>query len=231
MKKLLAILLLLSGICYADTFSGGVFSGLTMLSAGLNDNFVDSNATSLENHISDSSHTWSKFSVLAQDQQTIAIQSNRTYVDAALAGGTYISSVAIVSPNYRVIAKFRQVSRTGSTVSACVMCRSNMETNSWGTNYAACYDDANGQWTLSKYTTYATSTSLGTWSETLTAGMERIITLECYDAAKKVYIDGTERISSNNNDITISGKVVMRQAYGSLSTGTHIDYIYTEWEN
>src|SRR5207253_2474083 len=71
-----------------------------------------------------------------------------------------------------------------------------------------------------------TQTELGSYHQVLVAGTTYHMKLEIRDAAKKVFIDGVERISSSDNTITAAGKAAIRYEdsdFGLGTTGMPID--------
>lgn len=67
-------------------------------------------------------------------------------------------------------------------------------------------------------------TVLGSFDQTLSAGTTYALTLEIRDAAKKLFVNGVERISSADNAITAAGRVGVRfDGSASDSIGYHLD--------
>ena len=85
------------------------------------------------------------------------------------------------------------------------------------TMYIARYDEQNGRWQLLKIEAGA-GTSLGLFAQELTDGVVYTLKLEIRDAAKKLYVDGVERISSADNAIAAAGKVGVRGSNYSQAT-------------
>jgi len=122
--------------------------------------------------------------------------------------------VLFLTDEYDVTAIYRYVSDTGS-VGIGGRC-----STSAATYYYAYF--LSGQWVLVK-SDAGSLTTLGTFATTLTAGTSYTVKLEIRNAAKKLYIDGVERISSTDNTITAAGRVAMRSAGAvTTSTGKHI---------
>lgn len=69
---------------------------------------------------------------------------------------------------------------------------------------------------LQHHTNEENFTTLGSWSHGFTDASVHDIKLEIRDAAKKVFVDGVERISSSNNSITAAGRVGF---FGTSKTG------------
>jgi hypothetical protein len=71
-----------------------------------------------------------------------------------------------------------------------------------------------------------TQTDLGSYNQALAVGTTYHLKLEIRDDAKKVFIDGVERISSSDNTITDAGKAAIRyfnSDWGFGTTGKAID--------
>lgn len=73
------------------------------------------------------------------------------------------------------------------------------------TMYVARNDTLNGRAELVRISA-GSSTSLGTYSYTISSGVDNVIKGEWRDAAKKLILNGTERISSADNTITAAGR-------------------------
>lgn len=94
--------------------------------------------------------------------------------------------------------------------------------------YLARHWTDNHNWELYKFLG-GSYTLLGSYDQTLTDGNTYTCKLELRDAAKKVYIDGVERISSGDNDITAAGRAGFRGDYAqSNTTGLHVDNFVAE---
>lgn len=93
------------------------------------------------------------------------------------------------------------------------------------TLYYVSYDVPDGRWGLYKRVA-GTQTSLGSYTQALTDGVTYALKLEIRDAAKKVFIDGVERISSADNVITAAGRAGFygySEASATATTGIHQD--------
>lgn len=190
----------------------------------LTDNFTDADATTLQSHTSDSGASWTRHGSFSATDLTI--NTNRLIGNASGAPGYYASQVAstnvyditgsvfiksIANPGdngkYLIIGgRYNTGARTGYEVSFSI---------SGGTIIVE----------LAKYNAGA-FTSLGTYTITSpTASTSFTFKLEIKSATKKVFIDGTERISNANDDLTSTGNVMVRNNAASSTAGLHLDSI------
>ena len=170
------------------------------------DNFTDSNGVALQSHTPTGGGAWTK--VIGGAGIDIEIYGN----GASPSGNSpvYYHATAPAGVEYDVTATITRTGNSASTVGISARQSSSAETNylAWPSTI----------WTLYK-TVAGAFTSLGTYS-TLPA-VNDVFKLECKDATKKLFINGIERISSANNDVTAAGYAGIR-GYGT-SANTHID--------
>lgn len=190
------------------------------MSLFLTDNFTGSNGTLLTAHTSDSGHSWTQHPAFSTS--VALITTNRmSPPDTANPHFAAYSNATPASTEYDVtVDVFVRASVTTS------MFIGGRFSTSAQTGYQLELNYASGDIGLVLYKANAGSlTSLGTYSIVAPAVSSTItIKLEIRDAAKKVYVNGTERISSANNDITVAGSVVVGlDGGGSTVTGMHFD--------
>lgn len=133
----------------------------------------------------------------------------------------YHHSGTPASAEYDVTVDFR-VLTTGETRAFGPAGRLSTSAN---TMYLARYSVANTRWEMLKIDA-GSATSLGTFTQTLSADTTYTCKLEIRNATKKVYVDGVERISSTDNAVTAAGKAGLRDGSstaGSDTTGHHVD--------
>lgn len=179
------------------------------------DTFTDTAGTSLPSHTADDGGTWTKHANFAGTP--LISDANRARANSFTNSLAYHSGLPAAA-EYDVQADLSVVSNGGN---AGVVGR--VATGA-GTAYLANFLNAIG-WRLQKivagtFTTLGTSTADGT---SLTVGTVRTVRLEIRDAAKKLFRDGTELLSSVDNVITNAGQAGVWANTGSNTTGYHLD--------
>lgn len=172
------------------------------MSAFLDDTFADTDSTAHTSHTGETGATWTDY----VNTSAWAIQSNRL----RRASGGYSLTITNASgtpasAEYDVIYTFRRIGAFGGSDDGYdgVAFRVNTATAEL---YTLMYESHSGSRRLHLYKGQF-GTSLGTYSWTPTADTDYEIKVECRDAAKKVFLDGVEVISSGNNDFAAAGVV------------------------
>lgn len=175
----------------------------------VSDTFTDTNGTNLSSHTGEVGATWTKHSSYTGN---ITIQSNRCVGPAD--GGDditcYYASGSPTTAEYDVTATLIQTS--DDAYSGCSVA-GRISTSANTMYLVQRKTGATDQWELYKIVA-GSATLLGTWSEALANGDSRTVKLEIRNATKKLYVNGAERISSADNEITGAGKAGTR-AYGN----------------
>lgn len=178
------------------------------------DTFTGTDGTLLQNHTADSGQTWAKHPNYASD---LKLFGGRVYGPE---WAMYTSSAVPSSNQYDVSATLTVKSNVGALG---VVGRAS--TSGTDNLYLGRYNAGTGSWELVKCTT--SCTVLGSFAQTLTVGSTYALKLEIRDAAKKLYVDGVERISSTDNTDTQVGRAGIRQGplptTASTTTGYHLD--------
>lgn len=180
------------------------------------DTFTNADSTALTSHTGEKG---AGYTIHPSGTNAPVITSNRARTTNATSW-VYASGVP-PSSEYIVETLVRQV--TDEVANAGIQARLSTSADTY---YIARYDMNVNEWQLRKVIAGG-ATSLGTWAETLSNGDERVCRLECFDGAKKLFVDGIERISSADNEITDTGRVGIRMtslASGD-TTGLHFDYL------
>jgi hypothetical protein len=167
----------------------------------VNDTFTDSDGTDLSAHTGEVGATWAYNGT--DNSGTYLITTNRAHASAGSSRTAIYASGAPASAEYDVQATITIVAGTNHI--SGVAGRMNISTSHY---YIAAYHNTADQWELRKSIAGVT-TILGTWAESLGVGDSRTVKLEIRDAAKKLYVDGIERISSADNAITAAGKAAL----------------------
>jgi hypothetical protein len=162
----------------------------------LNDTFTEASNTALTSHTSDSGHSWSA------QTDTMTVLGGVGYVGggSAITTAFQISSATPGAAEYDVTIVCQHTANAGNEGSLGRRTAS----NTYYTTYCA-----SGTVQLDKVVS-GVSTNLGSWAGGLANGVDYTSKLEIRDAAKKVFIDGVERISSADNAITAAGAVGIR---------------------
>lgn len=181
------------------------------------DNFTDTAGTILDAHTPSGGGTWTEHSNYGSSEAVIS-DVNRLRGNVATAS-CYYHSGAPATAEYDVDLDVHVITDPAALHEHVVG-----RINTGADTMYGVRRNTSGQWQLYKIVT-GTLTSLGTFSQTLTVGVSYRVKLEIRDAAKKVYIDGVERISSADNAITAAGKAGVRfnGRVTSNSTDRHLD--------
>lgn len=180
----------------------------------VNDTFTDTSATALSSHIGETGATWTKHPSHPSGSAVISNANRSRY--ATTTTTCYYASGAPASAEYDVTVDLVTITNSGRQG---VVGRVDTSAD---TMYLARYDQNNTRWEILKVVT-GTATSLGTYTQTLTASQVYALKFEIRDATKKLYVDGVERISTADNEITGAGRVGLRGNTGTDSTAYHLD--------
>jgi hypothetical protein len=184
------------------------------------DTFVDTNGTALQSHTptgnTGAAFTWSRHPTRNND---ILVDDNRVYCSVNNQRHIYITDITPPSAEYDVTVDTFGVTNATSEIGPSGRYDPTAETGYYA---ARRYSLADVQ--LSKAVT-GTNTVLGTWSLAIPASGEVLSTkLEIRTAAKKVYVDGVERISSTDDAITGTGRPGIRGFDDATTTaGLHAE--------
>lgn len=177
------------------------------------DNFTDTDGTLLQSHTpSDGIGIWSRHGISTSN---LDIHNNRV---TPIAGECeYFRTTDPAGAEYDVEIDVYVASNAGY---GGVLARVNSGSFE---AYAAGYNAGSGNWYLWKVSSGGGFGILGTSPATLVVGQSYHIKLECRDAAKKMFVDGVELISTANNEITAAGKAGIFNGDGTSTTGYHLD--------
>lgn len=182
----------------------------------VSDSFTDTAGTVLDSHTGETGASWTEHPSFS-DGESVISDGNRLRPNVLGTNGPgYYASGVPDSAEYDVEADYRVV----TVVAGSVQIAGRLSTSAQ-TEYLARYGD--GEWQLFKAVS-GSFTLLGSFSQTISAGNTYNLKLEIRDAAKKVYIDSVERISSADNAITADGRAGMTGGFNiTNSTGLHVD--------
>lgn len=179
------------------------------------DSFSDVSGVTLQNHVGETGAVWAKNSSVVFADGYIS-NANR-YRGTDSGNDLYYASGVPASAEYDVEADFVLVG--GITTTAGIGGRASTTVD---TGLYVYYPAAGSGWILA-YNNAGAYTELGTYTQALVEGVPVHVKLQIRDAAKKVFIDGVERISSADNTITQVGRGLIFARSTTNTTGTHID--------
>lgn len=181
----------------------------------LNDTFTDADTTTLFLHKGEVSATW----VRPLSANTTTIKNNRVRSTIS-SGGPWLSGATPASADYSVSAVIRPLTLTSASVGVVGRCE-----HACGHFYTATANfGAQNFWTLYKYT--GSYTQLATSAETLTANVDRTITLDMVGTTIRVLVDGSQVISVTDSSVTATGAPgVFFSGSTTDTTGLHIDSV------
>lgn len=182
------------------------------------DTFTDAANTLLQNHVGEVGATWTKHAAAVADA-TIS-NANRLKKTATGAGHYYTSGVP-ASNQYDVECVIRRLSSVDTA--AGVIGRADQTAN---TLYLARFNN-NNNWELYRAVS-GTFTLIGNFAQAITTNQDYSLKLEIRDAAKKLYVDGVERVSSADNTITAAGRAGVRHGFGADTAGSDTTAIHLD---
>jgi hypothetical protein len=171
------------------------------------DSFTESSDVTLANHTGETGATWTEHPSHSTGLRILAADD---YVKPATTGNSaaiYYASGTPGAAEYTVTASISildSVSKNGAIGVA-----GRMDTSANTMYFARHSAGTTNQWQLLKIVA-GTSTSLGTYSQTLTVSQAYEMTFDITDSAKRLLVDGVERISHADNVITGAGKAGLR---------------------
>lgn len=188
--------------------------------ASYTDSFTDTGGTLLQSHTA-GSRAWNRHTSFANNMIVSNTPGNTIRPNSGSASFMYYTSDTMATAEYDVSCDLVVVALTTGHATG-VAGRVATATN---TAYFARYLVGTGL-QLFKVVS-ATSTQLGsTVAGDLTIGQPYTLKLEIRDAAKKLYLNGVEQITSADNAITAAGFPGLRCSSGASTgdgTGIHID--------
>lgn len=160
--------------------------------ANANDTFTEATDTTLVSHTSDSGHTWAKHQ---GNNLTVLASGDYLYNAAPTNTSRYNLAVTPATAEYDVQADVISSASEAPGPSGRI-------TTADSDEYIVYYSSSN--WRLVKIDA-GVATELATYTGD-TPSTTKVVKLEIRDAAKKVFIDSVERISSADNAITAAGR-------------------------
>ena len=131
----------------------------------------------------------------------------------------YLHTNATLPAEFDATIGFTALSATGSN--AGFVFRSSNAAYSVGKTYYHVFHDGT-KWVFYKVDK-GWPAVLGTYRQTLTPGVEYMLTVRCRDAAKTILIDGVERMTTTDNSLVGTNRIGFRtEGAASATVGTHI---------
>lgn len=176
------------------------------------DTFTGTASTLLEAHTTDSGHTWTEHPSYTGGAS--ALTDLKRVRGSSGPTALYLSAVPD-SAEYDIEADFFVV--TVLTGTCGIAGRMDTAANTF---YYVRYNATGTQWELRT----AAGSTLGSAVQTLTGGQTYHVKFQIRDAAKKVFVDGVEVISSTDNSITGAGRPGFFANSAAINTtGLHLD--------
>jgi hypothetical protein len=222
------------GAGIVDPASGGSYSSMVSGTSGLvsywrlGDNAIsadeldDSAGTILSNHTGQLGASWTESS--GQARVAVFTNENRLRKETGDGAAQYYTSAIPSSANYLVEADVHVKSLLASDA---IGVTGRMSTST-DTFYFARYLVDSGYWQLLRVVD-GTSTSLGTYAQTLSSGQTYRLTLDMNGSTIRVLVDGVQRISATDANITAAGRGGIRLGIGNSTAqstntaGLHLD--------
>lgn len=189
----------------------------------VNTTFAEVVNVDLEFHAGEAGAEWTIHPVYPVSGLQVASSTDNVAVQTDGFTGTtaYYASGIPAGANYDVEATFEF---TGATFTGLLPGITGRMSTTANTFYMARMSpDGTSRWQLYKAVD-GVFTLLGTYNQVFTTGVQYSLRLEITDDTKKVFVDGVERISSTDNEITAAGRAGMRWVISTANqTGLRID--------
>jgi hypothetical protein len=188
----------------------------------LNDTFTEGSDTALASHTADSGGAWAQHPNFTTNTMTVVASEDRVKGNSTSGTAFYYNNETPGSAEYDVEATFRVTTAGDSQSHPGLLARLATGASTFYQMYYA-GDGTPGPVQLQKVVA-GVATTLATAAFTPATNTDYQFKLEIRDAAKKVYIDGVEVISSADNAITDAGFVGIRsRANGRIDNLTATD--------
>lgn len=185
----------------------------------ISDTFTDVSDTVLSSHTPEVGGAWTRHGSYTSATLRVS-NANRCRKSGDAAAACYYNNADPGADNYSVEVSTRLIDATGAAFGPAARIASGANTM-----YMCRYSTSAGAWQLYKLVAGA-ATLLGSWSETLGAGDERLVKLTVGTTAQEVVIAGVSRITATDGDITARGYAGLREgtaAGHSDAAGCHAD--------
>jgi hypothetical protein len=196
MKRFFGCLLVLA----APVFAGSVVINGPRIFAGagttfVSDTFTDTDNTALTSHTGETGATWAN---VTSYSGAAIITSNKAKGNSTVGSWLYASG-SPATAEYDVQADVAQISAQGYIgVSA-------RTSTSAATAYLCYWDHTNSRWHLEKVVS-GSSTTLGTDYVGDAPSTNPVLKLQIRNNSQKVFLNGVERITASDTEITAAGK-------------------------
>lgn len=184
----------------------------------LNDTFTGTDSTAITAHLGELGATWQESTQFSSGDALLA--SNR--LRSSSISSVWLASGVPDSANYSVNATLRYLTAAGTSIG--IVGRAD---NPAENCYIALYYRAGKKWELYKSVT-GTLTSLGSYSQTLSAGVDYKLTLTMSGTTITLLVDDVSRVSVTDSAVSQPGRCgLWTNGSTSSSTGIHIDRVWS----
>lgn len=179
------------------------------------DTFSGTDGESLNNRSADLGGAWA--TPIGGNSAGLTLRGGRVNLEAV--GGRTAVVGEPATPNYRVVADLQVLSIVAGDA-AGVRGRAPDNSNYYSARFSG------GVWYLQKSTTAGGLVTLGTFSEALVAGDNRVVTLDMQGSRIRVLVGGVERISVTDTSHTAKGRPglwLTTSTAQTATTGLHVE--------
>ena len=186
------------------------------------DTFTDTADTTLASHTGETGATWTAHPSSAVTSNITDANRLRMTASEDTGGSDYYASGSPASADYEV----EGVLYVKSVINESgVLGRVDSTTTTW---YEAMYLAPSTEWRLLSRVNGTPTTNLGTFTQVLSTETAYTVTLRMVGSAISLWVDGVERVSATNTDVTAAGKAGIRYwgtGTPSNTAGLHLDSI------
>jgi hypothetical protein len=203
----------------SNAYGSGDYSNIetttTLSNVILTDNFTDTDGVLITAHTSDTGQGYVRQAGVPAPADDAEIFNNKIFGRSP--NGAYRANFVMPSPDYEVEAVVNVLSNTGILGVTARASSANR------TYYVWQYRDGGDGFSLRKFVN-GTSTPLVTFAQVLIAGQTVTLKIVCNGNVIKGFVNGVERASVVDNDITSAGSAGLSLVWGvTTTTGLHVD--------
>lgn len=186
----------------------------------VHDTFTDTAGVNLSAHAGETGASWTKHGSFTGDILITDVNRARSNT---VASSVYYASGAPAAADYSVAADIFVKSVINSGMGVVGRVATGADTLYWA-RYAKSATVA--QWQLQKDVA-GLNTTLGTFDQTLSAGVTYALKLVMTGTTIELYVDGVQRISVTDSAVAAAGRAGARASAAALNTtGFHLDNIF-----
>jgi hypothetical protein len=184
----------------------------------VSDTFTDASTTALASHTGGTGATWAKNTGVTGD--IVISSSNAARMNSTGDVADYYASGSPASADYSVTADFVCKTPPGGSSYFWLTGRS---TTSGQNYYSVTYDGDLSTWFL----TAPSAGNIASYAQVISSGVTYSVRLEMIGTAIAMYIDGVNRGSATNSELSSTGK----GGFGSYTVITNFDTEGIHWDN